>query len=76
MSGLHNLKPERVVKAFELAGWHVERQTGSHAILSREGNPNILSIPIHKGRTIKQGLIKALIKISALTEKEFLQLYK
>jgi predicted RNA binding protein YcfA (HicA-like mRNA interferase family) len=40
MSGLHNLKPDRVVKAFERAGWHVERQTGSHAILSREGNPN------------------------------------
>ena len=75
MSGLHNLKPVRVVKTFERAGWHTERQTGSHVILSKEGNPNILSIPIHKGRTIKQGLIKALIKISGLSEKEFLQLY-
>ena len=75
MSGLHNLKPVRVVKAFERLGWYVERQTGSHVILSKEGNPNILSIPIHKGRPIKQGLIKALIKISGLTEREFLQLY-
>jgi len=75
MSGLHNLKPVRVVKAFERLGWYVERQTGSHVILSKEGNPNILSIPIHKGRSIKQGLIKALIKISGLTEREFLQLY-
>ena len=76
MSGLHNLKPVRVVKAFERTGWYVERQTGSHVILSKEGNPNILSIPIHKGRPIKQGLIRALIKMSGLTEKEFMELYK
>jgi predicted RNA binding protein YcfA (HicA-like mRNA interferase family) len=76
MSGLHNLKPDRVVKAFERACWHTERQTGSHVILSKEGNSNILSIPIHKGKPIKQGLIKTLIKRSGLTEKEFLELYK
>lgn len=30
MSGLHNLKPDRVVKAFERAGWTNEGQRGSH----------------------------------------------
>jgi len=34
MSGLHNLKAVRVVKAFERAGWYAERQTGSHVILT------------------------------------------
>ena len=34
MSGLHNLKADRVVKAFEKVGWKVSRQTGSHVILS------------------------------------------
>ena len=29
MSGLHNLKPDRVVKAFERAGWTAERQKKS-----------------------------------------------
>ena len=72
MSGLHNLKPERVVKAFERTGWKVERQTGNHAILSKEGYPNILSVPVHKGKPMKQGLMKA----SGLTEKEFLRLYR
>ena len=76
MSGLHNLKPDRVVKTFERIGWHTERQTGSHVILSREGYPNILSIPVHKGKPIKQGLMKALIKIAGLTEKGFLELYR
>ncbi len=76
MSKLHNLKPDKVIKAFERAGWKVERQSGSHVILSKENYPYILSIPVHKGKPIKQGLIKALIKAAELTEKEFLGFYK
>lgn len=76
MSSLHNLKPDKVVKAFERAGWMIERQTGSHVILSKENYPYILSIPVHKGKPIKQGLIKALIKAAELSEKEFLEFYK
>jgi predicted RNA binding protein YcfA (HicA-like mRNA interferase family) len=57
VSGLHNLKPERVVKAFERAGWTNEGQRGSHVKLTKEGNPNILSIPVHRGKPIKNGLL-------------------
>jgi len=56
MAGLHNLKPEKVIRALEKA------------------NPNILSIPVHKGKTIKIGLLKDQIKKSGLTEGEFLAL--
>ncbi len=42
MSGLSNLKPDRVVKAFERAGWTNEGQRGSHLKLTKEGNPIIL----------------------------------
>jgi len=76
MSKLHNLKPDKVIKAFERASWKIERQTGSHVILSKKNYPFILSIPVHKGKPIKQGLIKALIKAAELTEKEFLGFYK
>ena len=76
MSGLHNLKPDRVVKAFEKTGWKVSRQTGSHVILSRAGYPYILSIPVHKGKPIKQGLMRSLIEKAGLTIEEFLSLYK
>lgn len=58
MSGLHNLKPDRVIKAFMRAGWKIRNQTGSHVILTKEGNVNILSIPVHKGKPIKQGLLR------------------
>lgn len=76
MSSLHNLKPERVIKAFQRAGWTAERQKGSHVHLSKEGNPNILSIPVHKGKPIKQGLLRNQIAKAGLTIAEFLELYR
>ncbi len=76
MSGLHNLKPERVVKAFERAGWTNEGQRGSHVKLTKEGNPHILSIPIHKGKPVKKGLLVDQIKKAELTIEEFLAFYR
>ncbi len=76
MAGLHNLKPDRVVKAFQRAGWKNEGQRGSYVKLSKEGNPNILSIPVHKGRPIKQGLLRDQIKKAGLTVEEFLECYR
>jgi hypothetical protein len=42
--------------------------------LIKTGNPNILSIPVHKGKPVKIGLLKDQIKKSGLTEEEFLKL--
>ncbi|MDO8445636.1 MAG: type II toxin-antitoxin system HicA family toxin [Deltaproteobacteria bacterium] len=76
MSGIHNLKPARVVKAFERAGWTNEGQRGSHVKLTKEGNPVILSIPVHKGKPVKKGLIIDQIKKAGLTVEEFLGYYR
>ncbi len=43
--------------------------------LTKEGNPNILSIPIHKGKPIKQGLLRDQLSKAGLTMEEFLKLY-
>jgi len=75
MSSLHNLKPDRVIKAFERAGWKIKGQRGSHVKLTKEGNMNILSIPVHKGKPIKQGLLRDQIAKAGLTVEEFLKLY-
>jgi len=75
MAGLHNLKPDRVVRAFVRAGWKFEDQRGSHVKLTREGNLNILSIPVHRGKPIKKGLLLDQIKKAGLTVEEFLKLY-
>jgi predicted RNA binding protein YcfA (HicA-like mRNA interferase family) len=74
MAGLYNLKPEKVIRAFERAGWINRRQRGSHVKLTKEGNPNILSIPVHKGKPVKIGLLKDQIRKSGLAEEEFLRM--
>lgn len=76
MSSLHNLKPDRVVKTFERAGWKNEGQRGSHVKLTKEGSEYVLSIPVHKGKPIKQGLLRDQIKKAGLTFEEFLKLYR
>jgi len=76
VTGPHNLRPDRVVKAFERAGWISRGQRGSHVKLTREDNPNILSIPVHKGKPIKQGLLHDQLNKAGLTMEEFLRFYK
>jgi predicted RNA binding protein YcfA (HicA-like mRNA interferase family) len=66
MVSLYNLRPEKVIKAFERAGWMNRGFRGSHVKLTKEGNPNILSIPVHKGRPVKIGLLKDQIKKAGL----------
>lgn len=76
MTGPNNLRPDRVIKAFIRVGWKIERQTGSHVILSKEGYPIILSIPVHKGKPIKQGLLRKQIELAGMTLDDFLSFYK
>ena len=74
MATLHSLKPEKVIKAFERAGWINKGQRESHVKLVKHGNPNILSIPVHKGKSVKIGLLKDQIKKAGLREEGFLKL--
>jgi len=74
MAGLHSLRPEKVIQAFERAGWINKGQRGSHVKIIKEGNPNILSIPTHKGKPVKIGLLKDQIRKAGLTVEEFLEL--
>ncbi len=76
MAGIHNLKLDRVIKAFERAGWENLGREGKHFKLRKVGNINILSIPVHGGKPIKAGLLRGLLKKAELTEEEFLALYR
>ena len=35
------------VKAFTKAGWHLDRISGSHAIMRKDGSDVTLSVPLH-----------------------------
>lgn len=59
-------------RAFEQAGWHFDRQRGSHMILIRSGRNVTLSVPDH--REIARGTLRSLIRASGMTVEEFVSL--
>lgn len=61
MARLPRARAEEYVRAFRRDGWTVARVTGSHYILTKEGRDYQLSIPCHRGKTVKVGLLRGLI---------------
>ena len=61
---------KEAVKAFTRAGWHLDRISGSHAILRKEGSAVTLSVPLHL--ELRKGLLRSLIKDAAIDLEEFL----
>jgi predicted RNA binding protein YcfA (HicA-like mRNA interferase family) len=57
------------VKAFERAGWRVDRQRGSHVVLLKAGHIASLSIPQH--RELAPGTLRSLIRAAGMTVQEF-----
>jgi len=54
-----------------LAGGKTE---GSHVSLTKPGNPNVLTVPLH--RELDRGLLRALIRKAGLTVEEFEKLLR
>jgi predicted RNA binding protein YcfA (HicA-like mRNA interferase family) len=60
------------VRAFEGAGWQHDRTRGSHYILTRSGQPGLLSVPMHD--PIKRGTLRRLIREAGMTVDQFVNL--
>ncbi|MDI6709044.1 MAG: type II toxin-antitoxin system HicA family toxin [Methanobacteriota archaeon] len=65
---------DKVIKAFSKVGWSVARQRGSHVIMVKENSVVTLSIPVHKNRPVKRGLLRDLIRDAGLTVEQFCEL--
>jgi predicted RNA binding protein YcfA (HicA-like mRNA interferase family) len=74
MPTLPRLSGRETVQAFELLGWKVVRQKGSHIILIKSGQIATLSIPDHK--EVARGTLRSLIRSAELTVSEFLDALK
>lgn len=65
-----SLRPTEIIRALERAGFAVDRYTGSHAILYKEGHPRPVSVPMHN-RELKRSLMFGIIRDAGLTPEEF-----
>jgi predicted RNA binding protein YcfA (HicA-like mRNA interferase family) len=72
LSRLGSYAGEEVVRAFHEAGWRIVRHKGSHIILTKEGHDATLSIPVHRGRNVKRGTLRDLIRDAGMTVEEFI----
>ena len=58
-------------RLLEKHGWELKRVTGSHHIIyAKSGNPARISVPIHGNAALKIGLLKNLLKLSAISEDD------
>ncbi|MCX6972472.1 MAG: type II toxin-antitoxin system HicA family toxin [Verrucomicrobia bacterium] len=59
-----------LARAVQDCGWTCVRIKGSHHIFTKEGRPERIVIPIHGNKTLKIGLLHALMKIADLSEED------
>jgi len=72
MSRLGSYTGTVIVQAFQKAGWSISRQKGSHVAMEKPGQEATLSVPVHKGKDVKRGTLRALIKDAEMTVDEFI----
>lgn len=68
------VSPKKLVAILKREGFRVARQKGSHLILMKESVRTV--IPVHPGRDVKPGLVRAIIREAEITRKRFFELLK
>jgi len=64
-----------VIRALTKAGFSVDRIVGSHHVLVYSGDPTrTVTVPVHAGRDLKPGTLRAIIRQAGFTIEEFREL--
>ncbi len=74
MGRMAQLVAIRLIRALGRLGWVVDRQSGSHAVLTKAGS-NPVTVPVHKGRPLKEGTARSVLKQAGVSEDEFFDVY-
>lgn len=64
------------VRALQRLGYVERRQSGSHVVLSHPATRRTVPVPVHGGRDLKPGTLRAIIRQAGLTVDEFVELLK
>jgi predicted RNA binding protein YcfA (HicA-like mRNA interferase family) len=74
MSRLPSLTARKVIRALKRAGFVEDRQKGSHLVLIQPEMKARTVVPVHPGRTIKEPLLRAILRDANLSIDEFIEL--
>jgi predicted RNA binding protein YcfA (HicA-like mRNA interferase family) len=61
---------KELAKLLENHDWQLKRIQGSHHIYIKPDRIERISIPIHSNQNLKIGLLKHLLKLAGISEKE------
>jgi predicted RNA binding protein YcfA (HicA-like mRNA interferase family) len=68
------LKPKKIVRALEQAGFYIHHSSGSHVQMKHAGKPELrVTIPYHS-TDVPPGTLNSIIRQSGLSREEFLKL--
>ena len=75
MPKIHPLDSQKLIKILEKFGFRVVRQKGSHVIRMNEKKTRIV-VPVHPGRKVKPGLVRAIMREAGISRDEFFKFFK
>ncbi len=58
----------RILRKF---GFRVDRIEGSHHILTKDGHPYAIPVPVHGSRILPRGTLASIIRIAGVGKKQF-----
>ncbi|MCE9524465.1 MAG: type II toxin-antitoxin system HicA family toxin [Planctomycetales bacterium] len=67
---MRSVSGKELCRIVERHGWELKRIRGSHHIYAKPGVPVILTIPVHAGRDLKKGTLRAILKLAGLTAED------
>ena len=67
---MKSLSGKELIKVLERHGWLLLRVQSSHHIYGKQGSNVRLSVPVHGNQALKMGLLKHLMKLADLTERD------
>lgn len=71
---LPRVDSRQLVQSLKRAGFEEQRQRGSHLHLRRASDGKRVTVPVHQGRTIPVGTLRAILRDADISVDEFLEL--
>lgn len=72
MSRLPSVTATELLRRLKKAGFRFDRQAaGSHQIWFNESTTRWVSIPVHRGRSLKRGTLRRLLRDAGISPDEF-----
>ena len=73
-SKLPRVDCRQLVRALKRAGFEEQRQRGSHQHLRRASDGKRVTVPVHQGRTVPIGTLRAILRDADISVDEFREL--